>query len=105
MLFGIVTLVGGIVGFVQKDSVISLIAGGLLGLLLIVAGLTMQKGKKSGIYMSLIATLAILGQFGRTYFFGDGTFMWSGLMSILGILSLLLLIVLMVQPAERKRIF
>lgn len=105
MLFGIITLTGGIVGYVEADSVVSLAAGVVLGLILIFAGLSMQKGSKPALYVNLVVTLALLAQFGRTFLFGDGTFIWAGLMTILSAISLLLLIALLLQPTERKRIF
>ncbi len=106
MLFGLLTIIGGIVGYVAADSLVSLIAGPIAGLILVFAGLRMQKGSKSGLYTALIITILLLGQFGSIYFFGENaTFMWSGLMSVLAILSLLLLILLLLQPTERKRDF
>jgi uncharacterized membrane protein (UPF0136 family) len=105
MLFGIATMIGGTYGYVAAGSLISLIAGIVAGLILILGALSMQKGSRRGLYTCLIVTLFLLAQFGRKFFFTDGKFMPAGLMSILSIVSLLLLVLILLQPAERKRIF
>lgn len=106
MLFGLITVVGGVIGFVTADSMESLIAGGAAGLALLFTGFTMQKGSRTGMYIALVISLLLLGQFGRKFFFIDGTpFMPAGLMSIMSIISLILIVLVLVQPKERKRIF
>ncbi len=105
MLFGLLTIIGGIIGYATAGSVISLVAGIAAGLALLFSGFTMQKGSRTGLYIALVVTLVLLGHFGRNFFFGDAAFMPAGLMSVLGIISLLLLVLLLVQPKERKRIF
>lgn len=105
MLFGIVTLVGGIIGFTSAGSVVSLAAGGVAGIILVLGALSMQKGSRRGLYTCLIVTLALLAQFGYKFFFASAPFMPAGLMAILSIISLLLLVLILLQPAERKRIF
>ena len=105
MLFGLLTLIGGIIGYVNAGSTVSLIAGGAAGIALIFSGLTMQKGSRKGLVIALVITLLLLGRFGMVFFFQDGKFMPAGLISILSIISLLLLLLVLVQPKERKRIF
>ena len=106
MLFGLLTLVGGVIGYVSAGSVVSIVAGVVAGMILILAALKLQKGARSGLYTCLIVTLLLLGQFGRNFFFTDNAkFMPAGMMSILSIISLILLLILLVQPKERKRIF
>jgi uncharacterized membrane protein (UPF0136 family) len=106
MLFGVVTLVGGIIGYLAAGSWISLVAGLVAGLILITAALSLQKGSRSALWVEMIVSLALLGQFGRQYFTGDTPpFFPAGVMSILAVLSVLLLVLILVQPKERKRIF
>jgi len=107
MLFGLLTIAGGVIGFVTADSTASLIAGVLCGIALLVSGLAMQRGSRPGLFAALVISVALLVNFGRGYIAGDTTpaFMPAGLMSILAIISLLLLLLLLVQPKERKRIF
>lgn len=104
MIFGLITLVGGIIGFVAGSSV-SLIAGGIAGFILIFTGLRLQKGWRPGLYVALIVALVLAGNFGRSYFVGEGKFMPGGLMIILSAISVLLVILVLVQPKERKREF
>ena len=105
MLFGLLTLAGGLIGYFTADSWESLVAGLVAGVVLIGAALKMQKGSRIGLYVALVATLLLLGNFGYKFFFQGAEFMPAGLMSILSIISLLLLLLILVQPAERKRIF
>jgi uncharacterized membrane protein (UPF0136 family) len=106
MLFGLLTLVGGIIGFTSAGSWISLASGGVAGIILIVAAFSMQKGSRTGLYVTLVVTLALLGNFGYKFFLDPtARFMPAGLMSILSGISLIVLLIVLVQPKERKRIF
>lgn len=105
LLFGLVTIAGGIVGFVQADSVPSLAAGGAIGLGLLFCGLRMQRGWRPAIFIALLCIAALLGRFAPKYFSGEAPFMWAGLMTVMGIIALILLGLLLVQPKERKREF
>lgn len=104
MLFGLLTIVGGIMGFVA-GSTVSLIAGGIAGIILIFIGLRLQKGWRPGLYVALVVALALAANFGRGYLSGEGKFMPGGLMLILSAISILLVILILVQPKERKRDF
>ena len=106
MLYGVVSMVGGILGYTMASSVESLIAGLISGMLLVLAALQMQKGSRNGLYVTLVVTVMLLGYFGWKFFLSDtGRFIPTGLMAVLSIVSLLLLLLLLVQPAERKRIY
>lgn len=105
MLFGLLTIAGGIVGFAVAGSAISLAAGIVAGLLLLGAGLTMQKGSRRGMAVALVVTVALLGYFGYALLATGAAFMPAGLMTILSAVSLVLLGIVLVQPTERKRIF
>lgn len=105
MLFALLTIVGGIIGFVAAESYVSLVAGAIAGLILFFAALSMQKGSRRAMFIILFVTLVLLGYFGYSFFAGPGKFMPAGLMSILSFISLILLLILFVQPKERKRIF
>jgi uncharacterized membrane protein (UPF0136 family) len=104
MLFGILTIIGGIVGYTSTDLWQPLVAGIVAGAVLLSAALKMQKGARSGTVTALVVTLLLLA-YGIYRMMGDGTFMPGGLMIVLAGISLLLLLALLVQPKERKRIF
>jgi uncharacterized membrane protein (UPF0136 family) len=105
MLFGVMTVVGGIIGFAVAASVVSLIAGLVAGIILVGAALKMQKGSRTGLYVCLVVSILLLARFAMVFFTPAGDFFPAGLMSILSFISLLLLVLLLLQPAERKRIF
>jgi uncharacterized membrane protein (UPF0136 family) len=105
MLFGILTMAGGVIGYVSAESWISLVTGLVAGMVMVGAALKMQKGSRSGLYVELVMALALGIWSGIHYFSPEGKLMPFGLIMILSIISLLLLVLLLVQPAERKRIF
>lgn len=104
MLFGILTIIGGIVGYTSTDLWQPLVAGIIAGVVLFSAALKMQKGARSGTVTALVVTLLLLA-YGVYRMMDDGAFMPGGLMIVLAGISLLLLLALLVQPKERKRIF
>jgi uncharacterized membrane protein (UPF0136 family) len=62
--YGLVALIGGLIGFLKAGSLASLIAGGASGLLLIVAGLLIGSKPKAGLILGLVVALGLLGRFG-----------------------------------------
>ncbi len=67
-VFGGVTLVGGVIGFVKAKSKASLIAGGISGALLGVAGWLIGQGSTSaGLVLGLVVSLALAGRFGVAF--------------------------------------
>ncbi len=63
IVFGLVMIFGGVMGYVQARSVPSLIAGGISGLLLIVGALMIPAGWQAGLVIALLVSLALLGRF------------------------------------------
>ena len=96
-VFGLITLVGGIQGFMSVGSKASLIAGGISGVLLLVAGWLVQTGKvMPGLILGLIVTLGLAGRFLPKFLKGGG--MWpAGVEGILGALGLVLTIVVLIK--------
>jgi uncharacterized membrane protein (UPF0136 family) len=64
-LFGLVAIAGGAMGYARAKSKASLIAGGVSGALLIIAGL-LSPGV-TGFVLALIVSLLLLIHFGRSY--------------------------------------
>jgi len=63
-VFGLITLLGGIQGFVSAGSRASLIAGGVAGVLLLLAGyLMMGTSVQGGLILGLIVCLGLAGRF------------------------------------------
>lgn len=96
-LFGLITLVGGIQGFVSKNSLPSLIAGAISGLLLLVGGYLLQSGKiTAGLVIGLIVCLGLAGRF-LPNFFKTGHWWPAGVEGWLGLIGLILTILAFVK--------
>ena len=63
IVFGLLMIFGGIMGYVKAHSMASLIAGGISGLLLIVGALMIPAGWQGGLILELLVCLALLGRF------------------------------------------
>ncbi len=63
LVFGLVTIVSGLVGFLKAGSKPSLIAGGVLGALLVVAALLVPGQWKIGLGVALFVCVALIGRF------------------------------------------
>lgn len=91
-IFGILTIVGGVMGFVKAKSRASLIAGSISGILLAVAGHLIGIGNTLvGLIIGLVLSLALAGQFGPKFFRG-GKFMPAGLIAILSAIGIVVAI-------------
>jgi uncharacterized membrane protein (UPF0136 family) len=64
-LFGLVAIAGGAMGYARAKSRPSLIAGGVSGALLIIAGLLSPS--VSGFVLALIVSILLAAHFGRSY--------------------------------------
>lgn len=92
-IFGALTIAGGIVGFVKAGSRVSLIAGGISGVLLLVAGYLIGAGNVlAGLISGLVLSLALAGQFGPK-FLKTRKFMPAGLMAVLGVVGVVVTLV------------
>jgi len=60
LLYGLVSIVGGVLGYVRKDSVPSLVAGGACGLILLLCGVGIFKGPRTAFLSLLGAALVSL---------------------------------------------
>ena len=63
LIFGLVTIASGVSGFLKAGSKPSLIAGGVLGLLLVVGALLVPGQWKIGLGVALFVCLAVTGRF------------------------------------------
>ena len=96
-IFGLITLAGGIQGFIKAGSPASLIAGSITGVMLLVAGWLVQTGKvMPGLIVGLIATLGIAGKF-LPKFLKEGGMWPAGVEGILGALGLVLTIAALIK--------
>ena len=89
-IFGVLTIVGGVIGFVKAGSKASLIAGGISGVLLLVAGWLVASGSvMAGMILGLIVSLLLAGRF-LPAFLKTKKPMPAGMMSVLSVVGLVL---------------
>ncbi len=63
LVFGLVMILGGVMGYRMANSRASLIAGGVSGLLIIVGALMIPVGWQAGLVIEMLVCLALLGRF------------------------------------------
>ena len=88
-IFGALTIAGGIMGFVKKHSYASLVAGGLCGVLLLIAGLLLREKPQAGLILGAVVSLALAGQF-LPKFIQKHSWMPAGMMSVLSIIAIIM---------------
>lgn len=87
-VFGALTIAGGVVGLVKAKSYISLIAGGLCGVLLLIAALMLRDKPQVGLILGGIVSLALAAQF-LPKFIDKFNWMPAGMMSVLSVLGII----------------
>jgi len=96
IIFGVLTIAGGIVGYVKAGSVASIIAGSITGVLLLVAAFLLPEHRAIGLASALILSLLLAGQF-VPKFLRTGKVMPAGIMSILSVIGIVAAIVAWVK--------
>jgi uncharacterized membrane protein (UPF0136 family) len=96
-LYGLLLLIGGMIGYLKAGSMASLIMGGAFALLTIASALAIGKNYKLGYYSALILSV-ILTLFFTFRFVKSENFMPSGLMAAL---SLIVIMVLLSKPCKQ----
>ena len=91
IVFGILTIAGGIVGYVKAGSVISIIAGSISGILLLGAAWLMPDHQAAGLILALVVSVLLAGQF-VPKFFSTHKLMPAALMSLLSVLGIVVAI-------------
>lgn len=89
--YGILAVVGGIIGYVQAKSKASLISGSISGILLIIAGILQLQGQSAGLILATVITAVLVIVFGIRLT-KTRKFMPAGLMSVLGLVALGLMV-------------
>src|SRR5437667_12908951 len=82
IVFGVLTIAGGVVGYVKADSVASIIAGSITGILLLVAAFLLPEHRAIGLATAFIISLLLAAQFAPK-FLRTGRVMPAGMMSVL----------------------
>jgi len=96
IVFGVLTVAGGIVGYVKAGSVASVIAGSITGVLLLVAAFLLPEHRAIGLATAFIISLLLAAQF-VPKFIRTGRVMPAGMMSILSVIGVVAAIVAWVK--------
>lgn len=88
-IFGALTIIGGLIGYMKAGSMASIIAGGVAGLLLIGAGVLFATHTQPGLILGLIVSLGLAGRF-IPAFLSKYSFMPAGMMSVLSVIGVIL---------------
>jgi len=96
IVFGVLTIAGGVVGYVKADSVASIIAGSITGILLLVAAFLLPEHRAIGLATAFIISLLLAAQFAPK-FLRTGRVMPAGMMSILSVIGVVAAIVAWVK--------
>jgi uncharacterized membrane protein (UPF0136 family) len=96
IVFGVLTIVGGIVGYVKAGSVASIIAGSITGVLLLVAAFLLPEHRMVGLATALIVSLLLAAQF-IPKLLRTARVMPAGIMSVLSVIGIIVVIVAWVK--------
>ncbi|WP_416673525.1 TMEM14 family protein [Egbenema bharatensis] len=88
IIYGILSLVGGIIGYAQARSLPSLVAGIISGVLLIIGAIAHQQGAAWGLTLAIVVTIALVITF-AVRFWKTRKFMPAGFMCLAGIVALI----------------
>ena len=91
-IFGALTIIGGIVGYVKAGSLPSIIAGAITGVLLLVAASLLSSHRLVGLATAFVVSLLLAAQF-VPKFIRTGKVMPAGLMSILSVIGIVVVVV------------
>lgn len=89
IFFGVVSALGGLMGFLKAKSKASLIAGAISGALLVTAGVLCRQGHEAGPILGIVVAVALVGRFGAV-FARTHQMMPAGIMTILGAIAVVI---------------
>ena len=87
LIFGALTIVGGIIGYVKAGSLPSIVAGTITGVLLIIAATLLSDHRTVGLVTGLAVSLLLAAQF-VPKLMRTGKVMPAGMMSILSVIGI-----------------
>jgi uncharacterized membrane protein (UPF0136 family) len=90
-VYGILAIAGGIIGYIQARSKVSLFSGSISGLLLIIGAYLQLQGQTSGLILAVFVTAVLVVVFAFRLA-KTRKFIPAGLMTILGMLALAVMV-------------
>ena len=96
IIFGLLTIVGGVIGYVKAGSTMSLMAGSIAGVLLLIAAFLLPGNLMLGLILALVISIALAGQF-IPKFIKTGHVMPAGLMSVLSVIGIVMAVLALIR--------
>lgn len=96
LIYGIVSLVGGVIGYLKAGSKVSLISGSISGILILICSYLINQGADWALFVAAGITFVLIVVFSFRLR-KTGKFMPAGLMVILGVATLVLIIYSILQ--------
>ncbi len=87
IIFGLLTIVGGLIGYLKAGSSISLISGALAGILLLTAAWVLPSNPAVGLSIGLIVSLLLAGRFVPS-FLATQKMMPAGVMAVFSLIGI-----------------
>jgi uncharacterized membrane protein (UPF0136 family) len=91
VIYGALTIIGGLIGYFKAGSVISAVSGTIAGLLLLLAAWLLTSNQMAGLLIALIVSLLLAGRF-VPKFLSTGKIMPAGMMSLLSVVGLVFVV-------------
>jgi uncharacterized membrane protein (UPF0136 family) len=92
LIFGALTIIGGVIGYVKAGSLPSIIAGSIAGVLLLIGGALLPEYRAIGLATGLVISLLLAAQF-IPKFIRTSKVMPAGMMSILSVIGIVVALV------------
>ncbi|MDQ6938817.1 MAG: TMEM14 family protein [Verrucomicrobiota bacterium] len=92
IIFGLLTIAGGVIGFVKAGSPASIIAGSISGGLLLLAAFLLPQQLAVALIIAAVVSILLAGRF-LPAFLKTGKMMPAGMMAILSVIGLVVAIV------------
>lgn len=92
IIFGLLTIAGGIIGYTSKGSVASIIAGSISGILLLAAAFLLPSHIAAGLVLAAVVSILLAGRFVPA-FIKTGALMPAGMMSVLSAIGVVMALV------------
>jgi uncharacterized membrane protein (UPF0136 family) len=89
IIFGLLTIAGGVMGYVSKGSMPSIIAGSIAGIILLAAAFFLPTHAALGLAVAGIVSVLLAGRFVPA-FIKTGSLMPAGMMSVLSVIGIIL---------------
>jgi uncharacterized membrane protein (UPF0136 family) len=91
IIFGLLTIAGGVMGFATEGSVPSIIAGSISGILILLGAFLLPNNVTAGLAIAGIVSILLAGRF-IPAFIKTGDLMPAGMMSLLSVIGIIMAI-------------